>query len=112
MEGNAPRVSAAALRNRGRVVTSGHGVTWSAFVTEAGREYLRRVRGPIPPVPRQGNVSVSAQLVDEVIAAGGVLRIPRRRERRRPCGINGALGWPTASARRRRASGLSGFGGA
>jgi hypothetical protein len=77
MSGANPRVSAAALRRRGLVVTSGRGATWSARLTKAGRDYLRRVRGPSPPNPRQGNVSVAAQLVDEVMAAGGSLLVPR-----------------------------------
>jgi hypothetical protein len=37
-----------------------------------------QVDGPEPPVPRQPNVSVTQQLIDEVIAAGGSLRVPRR----------------------------------
>jgi hypothetical protein len=50
-----------------------------AEITQAGREYLADVDGPNPPVPRQANVSVTTQLVDDVIAAGGVLRVPRKR---------------------------------
>jgi hypothetical protein len=79
MEGDAHRVSAAALRRRGLVTTSGSGSTWSAKVTEAGREYLAKVDSDTPPVARQANVSVTQQLVDDVIAAGGTLRVPRRR---------------------------------
>jgi hypothetical protein len=44
----------------------------------AGREYLARVDAPDPPVPRQANVSVTQQLVDDVVAAGGSLRVPRK----------------------------------
>lgn len=79
MKGDAHRVSAAALRRRGLVTTSGGGSTWSAEVTEAGREYLAKVDSDDPPVARQGNVSVTQQLVDDVIAAGGTLRVARRR---------------------------------
>lgn len=78
MEGDAHRVSAAALRRRGLVTTSGRGSTWSAEITEAGREYLTKVDSDDPPVARQANVSVTQQLVDDVIAAGGTLRVPRR----------------------------------
>jgi hypothetical protein len=78
MEGDAHRVSAAAFRNRGLVTTSGRGRTWAAEITQAGREYLEQVDGPEPPVPRQANVSVTQQLVDDVIAAGGSLRVARK----------------------------------
>lgn len=73
------RISAAALRNRGLVETSGRGRTWTAEITQAGRAYLADVDGPSPPVPRQANVSVTTQLVEDVIAAGGLLRVPRKR---------------------------------
>jgi hypothetical protein len=73
------RISAGALRNRGLVRTSGHGATWKAKITAAGTEYLQQVDGPNPPLPRQPNVSVTQQLVDDVIAAGGSLRVPRKR---------------------------------
>jgi hypothetical protein len=72
------RISAAALRSRGLVNTSGRGPTWNAKITSIGREYLRDVGGADPPVPRQANVSVTQQLVDDVIAAGGSLRVPRK----------------------------------
>lgn len=78
MEGDSYRVSVAALRRRGLVTTSGGGPTWSAAITAGGREYLEKVNGPEPPVPRQGNVPVTQRLVDEVIAAGGSMRVPRR----------------------------------
>lgn len=73
------RISAAALRSRGFVRTSGRGPSWKASITSSGTDYLRQVDGPNPPVARQANVSVTQQLVDEVIAAGGSLRAPRRR---------------------------------
>lgn len=72
------RISAAALRGRGLVSTSGHGSSWRAAVTVAGREYLAKVDGPDPLIARQANVSVTQQLVDDVLAAGGVLRVPQR----------------------------------
>jgi hypothetical protein len=72
MDGMSHRVSAAALRNRGLVTISGRGSTWAAKITDAGRDYLAQLDGPNPPVPRQANRSVTQQLVDDVIAAGGV----------------------------------------
>jgi hypothetical protein len=77
MEGTLHRISAGALRNRGLVTTSGRGPTWSAKATAAGREYLREVDGPNPPVPRKANVSVTRQLIDDIVAAGGTLRVPQ-----------------------------------
>jgi hypothetical protein len=73
------RISAGALRNRGLVRTSGHGLTWKATITPAGTDYMKQVDGPNPPVARQANVSVTQRLVDDVIAAGGSLRVPRKR---------------------------------
>ena len=49
MEGDSYRVSAAALRRRGLVTTSGRGPTWSASVTDVGRQYLEEVDGEDPP---------------------------------------------------------------
>lgn len=77
-DGDSHRISAAALRRRGLVTISGRGPTWLATITTAGREYLKQADGPIPPVPRQANVSVTEQLVKEVIAAGGSLRVLRK----------------------------------
>jgi hypothetical protein len=79
MDGSSHRISAAALRNRGLVRISGRGNSWSAAVTAPGQEYLAKVDGPDAPLPRQGNVSVTQQLVDDVIAAGGALRVPQKR---------------------------------
>lgn len=67
-----------ALRNRGLVRTSGRGPTWAATITADGKEYLKQVDGAHPPVPRQPNLSVTQQLVNDVIAAGGSLRVPRK----------------------------------
>lgn len=78
MDGDAHRISAAALRNRGVLTTSGRGDTWLAEITEAGHEYLGRVDGPEPPAPRQENISVTQKLVDDVIAGGGSVRVPRK----------------------------------
>lgn len=72
------RITAGALRNRGLVTTTGRGRTWSAAITKEGIDYLARVDGPNPPIPREPNRPVSQRLVDEVIAAGGTLRVPRR----------------------------------
>lgn len=80
MEGDySHRISASALQRRGLVTKSGRGPTWSASVIPAGREYLETVDGEEPPVARQANKSVTQQLVDDVIAAGGALRMERRR---------------------------------
>jgi ClpX C4-type zinc finger protein len=43
MEGSAHRVSGATLRTRGFVRTSGKGKTWKAEITDAGRDWLRRI---------------------------------------------------------------------
>jgi hypothetical protein len=99
MEGDSHRISAAALRNRGLVTVSGHGASWVAEITQTGREYLEQVDGPEPPMPRQANVSVTQQLVDDVIAAGGSLRAPRRNWYQR-CGV----------ARSQNGASSSGFG--
>src|SRR4051812_46738926 len=72
------RISAASLRARGLVTTAGRGPRWRAQITSAGREYLERAARPGAPRPRQASVSVTQQLVDDVIAAGGSLRVPRR----------------------------------
>lgn len=78
MEGDSHRVSAAALRSRGLVKTSGRGPTWKATITQEGSEYLVRVDSSNPPVPRQANVSVTQQLVNDVIGAGGSILVPRK----------------------------------
>jgi hypothetical protein len=86
VDGVATRISAGALRNRGFITTSGRGQTWKATITNVGKDYLRAVDGPNPPRPRQPNVSVTQQLVDEVIGAGGSLCVPRNR-----CGESGGV---------------------
>ena len=74
----AHRVSAAALARRGLVKTVGRGPNWSASTTEAGRSYLEQANGPDAPQPRQANASVTQQLVDYIVAAGGFLRLPQK----------------------------------
>ena len=78
MEGNSCRISAAALRNRGLVKISGRGPTWSAAISEAGRAYLEQVDRQTAPLRKDANGSVTEQLVNDVIDAGGSLRVPRR----------------------------------
>lgn len=105
MEGTAHKISAAALRSRDLVRIKGHGKAWSARVTEEGRTYLRRLDDPslvkipakdgagarrvkgkrggrvrsadsVSPRPKERRLSKTEQLVAEVIAAGGTLRLP------------------------------------
>jgi hypothetical protein len=78
-EGVERRITAAALVRRGLVSVEGRGPSWSATITTDGRAYLDRMASERPPVPRQPNVSVTQQLVEEVIAAGGVMTFPRPR---------------------------------
>lgn len=78
-EGFDHRISAAALRRRGLVQTSGHGGKWEVRITAAGREYLRTSKEPGAAPPRQANISVTEKLVRDVQAAGGVLRLKQER---------------------------------
>jgi len=80
--GISARISAGALHNRGLVKTSGRGPTWTAVITDAGRDYLDSAAKPTAPAPRQANQSVTQALVNEVIAAGGTLQVPRQDYRR------------------------------
>ncbi len=59
--------------------TFGRGKGWRAEATPSGREYLEQAKEPGAQEPRQPNVSVTQQLVDDVIASGGALRVPRKR---------------------------------
>jgi hypothetical protein len=77
VEGEHYRISAAALRSRGLVTTTGRGPTWTAKVTTAGQEYLAEVDSANPPAPRQPNVSVTVQLINDLIEAGGSLTFPQ-----------------------------------
>jgi hypothetical protein len=78
-EGLAERITAGALRNRGLVTTQGRGPTWSAAITDSGKDYLARVDAPNSPVPRAPNRPAGGSLIDEIIAAGGTLRVQGRR---------------------------------
>ena len=77
--GVAYRISAAALHRRGLVRVTGRGPAWNASLAPKGREYLDQVDGDDPPDARQANHSVTQQLVDDVIAAGGSCRFPQQR---------------------------------
>jgi hypothetical protein len=74
-EGFPERITAGALRNRSLVTTKGRGSTWSAAITAAGGEYLARVDGPNPPIPREPNRPVTQSVIDEIVAAGGTLHV-------------------------------------
>ena len=76
-DGTAHRVTAAALRRRGLVLTDGRGDAWCAELTDAGREYLDQVEAGTAPPQRQSNVPVTEQLIAEVAAAGGTRTYPR-----------------------------------
>jgi len=86
-EGFDHHVSAAALRRRGLLRTSGHGEQWKAAVTEAGQEYLQRSKEPGAELPRQPNVSVTEELIQNVEAAGDALRVKHERG-------PGSVNWP------------------
>lgn len=98
-EGYAHRLSAAALRSRGLVRTRGKGPTWRAELTDAGRSHLglktpRAARAEPPaagggvlarqmtpnarPTVGPHKPSRTEQLVLDLVAAGGVLRLPAR----------------------------------
>jgi len=64
----AHRISARGLANRGLIVITGRGATWSAKVTSEGQQRLADLPQTPPP-------SVSADLFARVIAAGGSLSI-------------------------------------
>jgi hypothetical protein len=85
MEGFDHHVSAAALRRRGLVRITGRGATWQATITDAGKEYLAKSKEPGAEPPRQANVSVTEELIRNVEAAGGVLRV---KEERGPGSVN------------------------
>ena len=72
------RISAAALRRSRPGDHQRPRADRAAAVTAAGTEYLDQVDGPEPPIPRPANASVTQQLVNDVIAGGGVLRVPRK----------------------------------
>ncbi|MEA3077913.1 MAG: hypothetical protein QOF60_2821 [Actinomycetota bacterium] len=74
-EAQSRRISAAALRGRGFVTTSGRGPLWTATITPAGTEYLQKASATNAPTPRRPNELVTERLVADVIAAGGSLVI-------------------------------------
>jgi hypothetical protein len=76
MDGNGPHVSMAALRARGLATTEGRGPTRSTALTQVGRTYLEMVDSGDGSTPR-APVGVTATLVDEISAAGGVLTVDR-----------------------------------
>jgi hypothetical protein len=98
-EGHSHRVSAAALRSRGLLHTTGHGPTWRASLTERGAAVTaladtdfadsKRVESPLaaassksePPAKPPGKAE---QLIAELVVAGGVLRVPYWREEGQP----------------------------
>jgi hypothetical protein len=93
------RISAAALSRRGLIEISGRRARWAATLTDEGRDYLAKVDGPVPPIARQANVSVTQKLVDEVVADGGTLRVPSRWGR--PGGVDYAARARLAEAHRK-----------
>lgn len=97
MTGYAHRISAASLRARGLIRTVGRGPTWTAVLTEAGRELLtqyeneptttktptRRASGSGAAETARGQnfgrrdaTLRTEQLVTDVVAAGGSLQLP------------------------------------
>lgn len=77
--GRPERITAGALRKRGLVTTTGRGPTWSGSITDAGVEYLARVDGPNPPIPREPGRGGTQSVIDEIVAAGGTLSVPAHR---------------------------------
>lgn len=93
------RVSAAALRTRGLVTISGRGPAWVAEITPAGQAALlegsqvpdtteRVLAQPAQPKrdpdrPKRA-LSPTDQLIADVLAAGGVLRVPAWRQQGEP----------------------------
>jgi len=96
VEGVSYRISAAALKRRGLVGIKGRGATWKATITKAGRDYLERAAQPDAEPPRQANVSVTEQLIADVQAAGGTLRVPQKRP-----GEDGVDYWQRVQATKR-----------
>lgn len=74
-EGTDHRISAAALHRRGLVEVSGRRQNWEAVITPAGKDYLAKSKEPGAEPPRRPNVSATEQLIRDVDAAGGTLRI-------------------------------------
>jgi hypothetical protein len=97
-EGYAHRVSAAALKTRGLVTISGRGPSWKAALTARGAAVAElpdnaaaekpvaapaakevKAASPTPKPPGKAE-----QLIAELIAAGGVMRVPYWREQGQP----------------------------
>jgi hypothetical protein len=104
MHGYEHRISAAALRTRDLVRVCGHGDAWHAELTPAGRAYLENPPRPEPrrrrrrqpasasdaevanasatsqrsQIDKPRPLSPTEQMVSDLLAAGGVIRVPRR----------------------------------
>lgn len=104
VEGDFYRISAAALHSRNLITVSGRGAAWKARIAPAGIEYLKRVDGRNPPIARQANISVTQELVDDVVAAGGSLRVPRKRWDSPESVDYEHRAWPSYTGRSRTAS--------
>lgn len=87
MEGCSHRVSAAALKSRDLVKISGHGNSWCAEITARGTRFLQRLQAERPlrakpdrhsarSEPRQKPLSPTEQLIADLVAASGRLRVP------------------------------------
>jgi hypothetical protein len=97
-EGYSHRVSAAALKTRGLVIISGRGSTWKAALTARGAPVAELADKPVaeqpvstppakkvkpdPPTPKPPGKA--EQLIAELVAAGGVMRVPYWREQGQP----------------------------
>jgi hypothetical protein len=95
------RISAQALQTRGLVKVSGHGPSWTAELTARGAAVLAQpAPSAVPPQPESHEVetaqrgstqpppprplSKTEQLIADLTAAGGVLRVPYWREEGQP----------------------------
>jgi hypothetical protein len=97
-EGYSHRVSAAALKTRGLVAISGRGPSWKAALTTRGAAVAESADEPAaePPVsaPKAKNVKSdpptpkppgkAEQLIADLVAAGGVMRVSYWREQGQP----------------------------
>jgi hypothetical protein len=95
-EGYAHRVSAAALQSRGLVKVSGHGPLWRVELTARGAAVLEvepEAGQAMPAAPakvalrqvaRPKTLSKTDQLIADLVAAGGVLRVPYWRREGEP----------------------------
>jgi hypothetical protein len=92
-EGYTHRISAAALASRGLIRVSGRGPTWRAELTPRGEAVLAEPTNGDPGSnggsgerarTKHAPLSKSEQLMAEVVAAGGALRVPYWREKGKP----------------------------